>query len=53
MVSIKIKFRPSTIDGKEGIIYYQVIKNRVVRQLKTEYRIFNSEWDEKVRNYSL
>ena len=47
MVSIKIKFRPSTIDGKEGIIYYQVIKNRVVRQLKTEYRIFNSEWDEK------
>ena len=47
MVSIKIKFRPSTIDGKEGIIYYQVIKNRVVRQLKTEYRIFSSEWDEK------
>ena len=47
MVSIKVKFRPSTIDGKEGTIYYQVIKNRVVRQIKTDYRIFNSEWDDK------
>lgn len=47
MTSIKVKFRPSTIDGKEGTIYYQVIKKRVVRQIKTDYRIFNSEWDDK------
>ena len=47
MVSIKLKFRPSTIDGKEGTIYYQVIKNRVVRRIKTNYRIFTSEWNDK------
>ena len=25
MASVKVKFRPSSIDGKEGSIYYQVI----------------------------
>lgn len=40
MASIKVKFRPSTIAGKEGTIYYQVIKNRIIRQLKTDYRLY-------------
>ena len=35
MASVKVKFRPSSIDGKEGSIYYQVIHNRVVRHGKT------------------
>lgn len=30
MASIKVKFRPSTIEGKEGTVYYQIIKNRVI-----------------------
>ena len=47
MTSIKVKFRPSTVDGKEGGLYFQIIHNRVVRQLNTDYRIFASEWDEK------
>lgn len=46
MTSIKIKFRPSSVEGKEGCIYIQIIHNRVVRQLNTDYRIFASEWDE-------
>ncbi len=46
MTSIKIKFRPSSVEGKEGCIYIQIIHNRVVRQLNTDYRIFTSEWDE-------
>ncbi len=46
MASVKVKFRPSTIEGKEGSIYYQIIQNRVIRQLKTDYRIFTVEWDE-------
>ena len=45
MTSIKVKFRPSTIEGKEGTIYYQVIKNRVVRQQKTDYHIYANEWN--------
>ena len=46
MASVKVKFRPSTIEGKEGTIYYQIIQNRVIRQLKTDYRIFTDELDE-------
>lgn len=45
MASIKVKFRPSTIDGKEGTLYYQVIHNRVVRQINTVYKLFISEWN--------
>lgn len=47
MTSIKIKFRPSSVEGKEGSIYFRIIHNRVVRQLNTVYRIFASEWDEE------
>ena len=46
MASIKVKFRPSTTAHKEGAIYYQIIQNRVIRQLKTDYRLFMHEWNE-------
>ena len=46
MASIKVKFRHSTNENKEGTIYYQVIQNRVIRQLKTDYRLFMHEWNE-------
>ena len=45
MTSIKVKFRPSTVEGKEGGIYFQIIHNRIVRQLNTDYKIFAIEWD--------
>lgn len=45
MTSIKVKFRPSTVVGKEGGIYFQIIHNRIVRQLNTDYKIFATEWD--------
>ncbi len=47
MASVKVKFRPSSVAEKEGIIYYQIIHERVPRQCLTEYRIFSSEWDSK------
>ena len=46
MASIKVKLRPSTNENKEGTIYYQIIQNRVIRQLKTDYRLFMHEWNE-------
>ena len=45
MTSLKVKFRPSTVDGKEGCLYYQVIHRRTVRQISTDYRLFPHEWD--------
>ena len=46
MASIIVKFRPSTVADHEGTIYYQIIHERKVRQLLTDYKVFPSEWDE-------
>lgn len=43
--SVKLKFRASTVPENEGVIYYQIIRNRVTRQITTNYRIFSDEWD--------
>lgn len=45
MATVKIKFRPSTVDGGQGTIFYQVIHNRVARQQKTGYRLYGYEWN--------
>ena len=41
MAKTKIKFRASSVGMKEGTLYYQVIHNRVARQIHTEYRLDN------------
>ena len=46
MTSIKVKFRPSTIAANEGTIYYQIIHERKVRQLLSNYKVFPYEWDD-------
>ncbi|MFI3248511.1 MAG: site-specific integrase, partial [Rikenellaceae bacterium] len=46
MASVKVKFRLSTIEGKEGTIYYQIIHDKVVRQINANYKIFSEEWDD-------
>lgn len=46
MASIKVKFRPSSLADHEGTVYYQIIHDRKVRQLTTDYKVFASEWDE-------
>ena len=46
MTSIKLKFRPSLNGGSEGYLFFQVIHDRVVRQIGTGLRISESEWDE-------
>lgn len=45
MATVKLKFRPSTVEGREGSIYFQVIHKRSTRMLLTCYRIYPSDWD--------
>ena len=45
MTSIKLKFRVHTDNTKEGALYFQIIHERVVKQVKTDYRIYECEWD--------
>lgn len=46
MATVKVKFRPSTVADREGTIYYQIIHDRKVRQLLSDYHIFPNEWNE-------
>ncbi|WP_294142070.1 site-specific integrase [uncultured Sanguibacteroides sp.] len=45
MATVKVKFRASTIPTKEGTVFYQVIHNRVVRQVNPGYKLYPHEWD--------
>lgn len=47
MASIKVKFRESTVDGKEGTVFYQIIHERVVKLINTSYHLTSDEWDFK------
>lgn len=66
MATVKTKFRVSSVTMKEGTLYYQVIHNRIARQINTGYKLYPSEWnafqseilisadiDENRRNYLL
>lgn len=44
MASLKIKYRHSSIEGKAGTLFYQVIHNRVARQINSGYKIYPDEW---------
>ena len=45
MATIKVKFRPSSIPSKEGVLYYQIIHNRVTRQIRTRFKLHPDEWN--------
>lgn len=45
MTTIKVKYRASSLPEKEGVLYYQLIHDRVIQQIKTEYRIYSDEWN--------
>lgn len=47
MASIKLKFRAHTDNTKEGALYFQVIHDRVVKQVKTNYHIYEYGWDKQ------
>lgn len=66
MATVKTKIRVSSVTMKEGTLYYQVIHNRIARQINTGYKLYPSEWnafqseilisadiDESRRNYLL
>ncbi len=45
MATLKIKLRLSANSSKEGVLFYQVIHHRIVKQITTRHKIFPSEWD--------
>ena len=47
MTTVKVKFRPSTVEDRPGTIVYFVTHRRAVRQITTDYKVFPHEWDNK------
>lgn len=45
--TVKVKFRPSTVEGRPGTIVYLVTHRRIARQITTGYKVFPREWDEE------
>lgn len=45
MATVKLKFRPSTVKGKDGTLFFQIIHQRQVRQIYTGLHIKESEWN--------
>ncbi len=45
MATVKVKVRASTIPTKEGTVFYQVIHNRMARQINPGYKLYPHEWD--------
>lgn len=45
MATVKVKFRASSVGTREGSLYYQVIHNRLARQVHTGYKLYPPEWD--------
>ena len=47
MATVKVKFRASSVLGKEGTLYYHLIHRRSLRWISTGYHIFPGEWDDR------
>ena len=47
MATVKVKFRASWVEGKEGTLYYHLIHQRNLRWISTDYHVFPEEWNDK------
>jgi len=47
MATVKVKFRASSVPGKEGTLYYHLIHQRSLRWISTDYHVFPEEWNNK------
>ena len=45
MATTRFKFRASSVSGKQGTLFLQVIHQRVSRQVSTSYKLYPCEWD--------
>lgn len=47
MASLKVKFRASSSEANEGVLFYQIIHKRVVRHVAVHYKLYANEWNAK------
>lgn len=47
MATIKLKYRSSSVKGKDGSLFFQIIHQRQVRQVSTCLHVSDEEWNAK------
>ena len=45
MPTLTIRFRASSVAGKEGTLYYHIIHQRKLRWISTDYHVYPEEWN--------
>lgn len=45
MATVKVKLRPSSVEGKASVIFYQITHNRKTQQITTKLRVQPPDWD--------
>ena len=45
MATVKIKLRPSSVEGKAGVIFYQITHNRKTQHITTRLRVQPFDWN--------
>ena len=45
MATVRVKLRPSSVEGKADVIFYQITHNRKTQQITTKLRIQPSDWE--------
>lgn len=53
MATVKVKFRPSNVEGRPGVLFFQLIHNRSVKLITTKIRLFKHEWSQKEQEISI
>ena len=53
MISVKLKFRASTLADKEGAICIQLIHNRKIKLITTRFRVYPQEWNSKTTSVQI
>lgn len=53
MVTISLKFGPSSIEGKEGRLYFNVTYRGKVKRVKTKFKVLSGEWDRRTGTVAL
>lgn len=46
-INVNLKFKPSAVEGKEGMLQYQLIVDRSVHLYSSNLTIYPHEWDEQ------
>ena len=45
MTTIRLKFRPSSVEGRPGTIYYQLCHKQTIKRINTRIHIYPHQWD--------